>query len=141
VLLLLFAYLVLIRPARRRAKETQLLQTALSPGDEVMLTSGIFGRLVSVLDDRFTIEISPGVVVTVHRGAIGKIVRDVPADDEVSDDDDGSDLADDSDGDDSDGDDGPDRLGSGPTGSSSTGSSVIIDTTADDDNDRRRGVV
>jgi preprotein translocase subunit YajC len=80
VLLLLFAYVLLVRAPRKRAQETAALQSRLSPGDDVMLTSGIFGQVRTVLDDAFTVEISPGVVVRVHRGAIGTIVHDVDAD-------------------------------------------------------------
>ncbi len=79
LLLVVFAYLLLIRPARKRAAEATALQAALSTGDEVMLTSGIFGRVESLVDDAtVAVEISPGVVLRVHRGAIGKIVDDSP---------------------------------------------------------------
>jgi preprotein translocase subunit YajC len=84
VLLLLFAYVLLIRAPRKRAQETAALQSRLSPGDDVMLTSGIFGQVRTVLDDVFTVEISPGVVVRVHRGAIGTIVHDVDTEDTVA---------------------------------------------------------
>jgi preprotein translocase subunit YajC len=83
VLLLLFAYIVLIRLPRRRAREVTMLQSTLTAGDQVMLTSGIFGRVEAMADDKIHVEISPGVVVTVHRGAIGKIVRDDPPDDDT----------------------------------------------------------
>lgn len=73
------AYFLFIRPARNRAKDVQKLQNALSAGDEVMLTSGIFGTVQDIVDDQIRVEISPGVSVMVHRGAIGKIIRDVPA--------------------------------------------------------------
>lgn len=78
VVLMLLAYLLYLRPARKRAQEVSVMQQSLSAGDDVMLTSGIFGRVQSVAGDddaTVTVEISPGVVVTVHRGAIGKIVR------------------------------------------------------------------
>lgn len=79
LVLVVFAYLLLIRPARKRAQQATALQAALSTGDEVMLTSGIFGRVESLVDDAtVTVEISPGVVLRVHRGAIGKIVDDAP---------------------------------------------------------------
>ena len=75
---LVFAYLLLIRPARRRAREVTTMQNALSVGDDIMLTSGIFGRVTGIVDEKVTVEIAPGVVVSAHRGAIGKILRDVP---------------------------------------------------------------
>jgi preprotein translocase subunit YajC len=41
-------------------------------GDEVMTTSGIFGRIVELGDDDLRLEIAPGTVVRVARGAIGE---------------------------------------------------------------------
>lgn len=78
--LLGFMYLLFIRPARKRARETASLQQALSAGDEVMLTSGIFGHVTGVADDRVNVEVAPGVVVTTHRGAVAQIIHDEPAD-------------------------------------------------------------
>jgi preprotein translocase subunit YajC len=80
LLLVVLLYLLVIRPARKRAQRVTQLQQALSVGDEVMLTSGIYGHVVAVEDDRLKVAIADGVVVTVHRGAIGQLVKDVPAD-------------------------------------------------------------
>lgn len=80
-ILLVFAYLLLIRPARKRAHEVSRLQSALSRGDRVMLNSGIFGTVTDVVDEEVGLEVSSGVVLRVHRGAIGKIIHDEPADD------------------------------------------------------------
>jgi preprotein translocase subunit YajC len=92
VVLLLFV--MVIRPARKRAQHVSKLQAALSPGDEVMLTSGIFATVLSIQDDtgRVQVSVAEGVVLTVHRGAIAEIVRDVPADEATTDSD--SDSAD-----------------------------------------------
>lgn len=77
VLLLAVAYFLLIRPARKRARDTANLQSALSPGDDVMTTSGIFGHVVAVADEYVELEVAPGTVLKMHRGAVGKIVTDV----------------------------------------------------------------
>jgi len=45
-----------------------------------MLTSGIFGTVVSIDDERIEVDVAEGVVLTVHRGAIGKVVGPVPPD-------------------------------------------------------------
>jgi preprotein translocase subunit YajC len=74
--ILLLFWLLLIRPQARRAREQQRLQSAVEVGDEVMLASGIFGRVVGLLDERVEIEIADGVVVTVLRAAIGRVLRD-----------------------------------------------------------------
>jgi preprotein translocase subunit YajC len=81
VLLLVVGYLLLIRLPRKRAREVSELQAALTIGDQVMLTSGIFGRVEAMAEEKIDVEISPGVAITVHRGAIGKIVRDATNED------------------------------------------------------------
>lgn len=73
------AYLLFIRPARKRAQAASVLQSSLSVGDDIMLTSGMFGRIVAIGDDAVSVDVATGVVVRVHRGAVGKIVNDRPA--------------------------------------------------------------
>jgi preprotein translocase subunit YajC len=80
VLILAAAYLLLIRPARKRAQDVNALQRSLTVGVDVMLTSGIFGHVTHIDGDRVQVEVAPGVVVTVHRGAIGKVVGEVASD-------------------------------------------------------------
>lgn len=72
--LLALVYFMMIRPARKRAREQLQLQESLSPGDAVMLTSGIFGTVVLVGDERVQVEVAPGAVISVHPGALGKRV-------------------------------------------------------------------
>lgn len=79
LLLLVLLYLLVLRPARKRARDAASLQSALSAGDEVMLTSGIYGTVVAVADDRASVSVAEGVVLTVHRGAVGQILRDEPS--------------------------------------------------------------
>ena len=50
------------------------MHSSLDVGDEVMLTSGIFGRLVALEDDAIHVEIADGVTVKAARGAIGSVV-------------------------------------------------------------------
>ena len=50
------------------------MQSSLVVGDEVMLTSGIYGVLQSLDDERVSVQIAPGVVVEVARGAVGQRV-------------------------------------------------------------------
>ncbi len=78
LLLVVLLYVLVIRPARRKARQVSSLQAALTVGDDIMLTSGIFGSIAGLDDDRVRVTVSDGVVLTVHRGAVGEIVRDVP---------------------------------------------------------------
>ena len=56
------------------------MQSALSVGDEVMLTSGVFGTLRELAEDRVGVEIAAGVMIHVARGAVGTVVQAEPAD-------------------------------------------------------------
>ncbi len=77
VAILVLMYVLMIRPARRRQRDAAALQAALSPGDEIMLTSGVFGHVISVDGETADVEVAAGVVIKVHRGAVGKLVTDV----------------------------------------------------------------
>jgi preprotein translocase subunit YajC len=78
----LLFWLLMIRPAQRRQRETLRMQSAIEAGDEVMLTSGIFGTVKAVVDDRFQVEVAPGVVVEIARGAVGTVVTKAELSDE-----------------------------------------------------------
>ncbi len=49
-------YFMLIRPQQKRAKEHQNLVGSLSKGDEVVLTSGLVGKVTGLTDDYMTLD-------------------------------------------------------------------------------------
>jgi preprotein translocase subunit YajC len=63
-------YFMLIRPQQKRAKEQKNLMEAIKPGDRVMTISGIVGTIRHLGEKQAIIEISPGVEMTVVKGAI-----------------------------------------------------------------------
>ena len=67
-------WLFVIAPASRRQKATRQMQSAIAVGDEVVLTSGIFGVVSGVEDAHLLVELAPGVDVKVARSAIGVVV-------------------------------------------------------------------
>jgi preprotein translocase subunit YajC len=71
-------YFMLIRPQQKRAKEQKNLVEAIKPGDRVMTISGIVGTVRHLGEKQAIIEISPGVEMTVVKGAIST----QPVDDE-----------------------------------------------------------
>lgn len=54
--LFIIMYFMLIRPQKKRQKEHQDLMGALNKGDEVVLTSGLIGRITSLSDDYLTVD-------------------------------------------------------------------------------------
>ena len=69
-------YLLLWRPQQRRIAMVRALQGDLRQGDEVLTTSGIYARVVRLGDDDADLEIAPGTVIRVARGAIGQVLTE-----------------------------------------------------------------
>jgi preprotein translocase subunit YajC len=69
----LLFWLFIIRPAGRRQKELSRMQSSLDVGDEIVLTSGVYGTVRQLEDDHVRVEIAPGVTIKVARGAVGTI--------------------------------------------------------------------
>jgi preprotein translocase subunit YajC len=70
VLLLAVAWVVLVRPQRRRQSAQEQLYTSLRPGDEIVTAGGLYGRIEAVRDDELEVEIAAGTVVRVARRAV-----------------------------------------------------------------------
>lgn len=56
LLIVVVMYFILIRPQRKRDKETQKMRNSLQVGDEVTTSGGIIGRVVSLREDTVVIE-------------------------------------------------------------------------------------
>ena len=63
-------YFLLVRPEQRRRRDHDELVAALKRNDQVVMSSGIHGRVMSLGDDVITVEIAPKVQVQVDRSAI-----------------------------------------------------------------------
>ena len=61
---------IVMRPARNQQKKVQQLQQGLQVGEQVILTSGIFGTVRALNDSRVELEVAPGTVLTVARQAV-----------------------------------------------------------------------
>jgi preprotein translocase subunit YajC len=80
-------YLLVVRPQRSRARRTAAMQSRLAPGDEVMLTSGIFGTIAEVDDQVALITVADGIDIKVDRRAVGRTThRAEPSGDQHDDD-------------------------------------------------------
>ncbi|SFC77545.1 preprotein translocase subunit YajC [Nocardioides terrae] len=83
VLILAVFWLLILRPQQRRQRELRALQSSLSAGSEVMLTSGIYGTVSATADDHVLVEIAPGVTIKIARGAVAQVMTNIePAADE-----------------------------------------------------------
>ena len=56
LLVIVAMYFILIRPQRKREKESQKMRNNLQVGDEVTTSGGIVGRVVSLREDTVVVE-------------------------------------------------------------------------------------
>lgn len=56
ILMVVIFYFILIRPQKKREKQTQEMRNAIEVGDEIVTGGGIVGRVVSIKDDTILIE-------------------------------------------------------------------------------------
>ena len=73
-------YFMILRPQQQRAKQHQATINAVKRGDQVVLSSGMIGKVVRVEDKEVGVEIAQGVTVKVVKGMITEVrVKGEPA--------------------------------------------------------------
>jgi preprotein translocase subunit YajC len=75
-------WVLFIRPQQRRVRGHQALIASLEAGDTVVLTAGIYGRIVDLGPEDMTVEVAPGVELRVARQAVLRRVDDTTGDDD-----------------------------------------------------------
>lgn len=78
VVMLAVFYALLILPQRRQAKKRTDMMRQLGVGAKVLLTSGIYGQVIRMADDRLHVEIAPDVEIQVDSRAIMRVVESSP---------------------------------------------------------------
>ncbi|PCK03535.1 MAG: preprotein translocase subunit YajC [Alteromonadaceae bacterium] len=69
-----FMYFVIIRPQRKRQKEHKSLSESLSKGDEVVLNSGMLGKIVSVDESYIQVKAADNVELKFQKSAIHAVL-------------------------------------------------------------------
>ena len=73
-------YFLILRPQKKRQQAIQKTMAELTPGTRVLLSSGLFGTIVSLGERQAVLEIAPGVEMTVLKLAINRVVTDADED-------------------------------------------------------------
>jgi preprotein translocase subunit YajC len=68
-------YFLLLRPEQKRRREHDQLVAGLKRNDQIVLASGIHGRVAALGDKVVTVEIAPKVQVQVERSAIQNVQK------------------------------------------------------------------
>jgi preprotein translocase subunit YajC len=82
-LLIAIFYFMLIRPQKKRVEAHRQLVESVSPGDEIITMTGIYGTVRSIGDENVEVEIAPGTTVRFLKSAIGRKVAEDLAQDRV----------------------------------------------------------
>jgi preprotein translocase subunit YajC len=68
-------YFLLLRPEQKRRKDHEQLLAGLKRNDQVVMSSGIHGRVAALSEKVITVEIAPKIQVQVDRTAIQTVQR------------------------------------------------------------------
>ncbi|MGI1678009.1 MAG: preprotein translocase subunit YajC [Cellvibrionaceae bacterium] len=72
--LFLFMYLFMIRPQQKRAKEHRELVSSIGKGDEVLLNSGLIGKVNKVDDDYIVLEVGENNELKFQKSAVHAVL-------------------------------------------------------------------
>lgn len=73
VLMVAIFYFFLIRPEKKRTKQTQMMLSNIQVGDEIITTGGIIGRVLAVKEDTVLMETgSDRTKIRILKSAIAK---------------------------------------------------------------------
>ncbi|HUZ20208.1 MAG TPA: preprotein translocase subunit YajC [Acidimicrobiales bacterium] len=85
IVVLIGAYLLFFRPRQQRLRQQQAKQREVEVGDEVVLTSGIIGRVQGFNGDRIEVEIAPGTTIEIVKQGIGRRIDPATSEEQPSD--------------------------------------------------------
>ena len=75
-------WLLILRPAKARAAAQRSLIDTITPGDRILMASGMIGTVVSRGDGELEIEIAPSVIVTIVDQAVARVLTSPNAEEE-----------------------------------------------------------
>jgi|SRR5690606_13541512 preprotein translocase subunit YajC len=70
----LFMYLFIIRPQRKRQKEHAALVSALAKGDEVVMTSGMLGKVIKVDENYVVLDTGNSIQLKFQKIAVHAVL-------------------------------------------------------------------
>lgn len=70
-------WLLIIRPQKKRDKQVAEMQNSIKVGDSVLLTTGIYGKVVDIINDLFIIELglNKSVRIPVKKAAVATLAE------------------------------------------------------------------
>ena len=79
VLIILIFYFLMIRPQRKRDKETQAMLSAMKKGDKVVSIGGIHGTVVAVRGESVIVKVDDNTRIEFSKNAISQVLNKTAA--------------------------------------------------------------
>lgn len=79
ILVFVIFYFLMIRPQQKQRKQHQALLSNLKKGDEVITSSGIYGKVTGIADNVVTVEIADNVRIKLDKAQVATIKTPAPA--------------------------------------------------------------
>jgi len=71
-------YLLLILPQQRKQKQHTSMINSLKKGDQILTTSGMYGTVVDVKEQKIVVKIADEVKVEIIKSAVGAVIDKRP---------------------------------------------------------------
>ncbi|QQY78762.1 protein translocase subunit yajC [Keratinibaculum paraultunense] len=83
IAILVFFYLLVIRPQKKREKQIREMRDNLKVGDQIVTIGGILGKIIKIKDDMVTIEVgSNKTKLDLTKWAVGSVLNKSESKDE-----------------------------------------------------------
>ena len=80
VVIFVVFYFLMIKPQKKREKQTQDMRNSVQPGDEIVTIGGICGKIVKTKDETVTIQVGADKMrFEIMRWAISRVVNSAPS--------------------------------------------------------------
>ena len=87
ILLIVIMYFLMIRPQKKREKETTAMRNSLQVGDEIITIGGLCGKIVKTKDESIIVQVGADKVkFEMMRWAVSKVVKEGPGHNRAADD-------------------------------------------------------
>lgn len=73
-LMFIVVYFLMIRPQKKKQKEQQDMISALGPGDEVLTTGGIVGKVIRVSEAFLVLDVYEGSSIIIQKNAVASML-------------------------------------------------------------------
>ena len=69
-------YLIVLRPMRKKQRDTETMLSSLKNGDRIVTSGGLYGTVVGVSDDLVQLRIAEHVKIQLAKSAVAQLVEE-----------------------------------------------------------------